>query len=159
MAAQYSISATGKFGPKIIFNIIRRIDMSMALGNLAQELVRPYSDRYVVTSVQVGSSETGPFKDALLTDPCVILSDMGYRYMECMRWRRRTSCRRAGCAGTECLHCADGLTGAIKDCHSSEKEDTQCWHRRTSTDFAMKGTSYFTSEYCAQLLNLVAQIL
>ena len=57
--------------------------MSMALGNLAQELVRPYSDRYVVTSVQVGSSETGPFKDALLTDLCVILSDMGYRYLVC----------------------------------------------------------------------------
>ena len=54
MAGQYSVSATGKSGTKILFDIVRKIDLSISLGDLAQEFVRCLPDPYVVISRLTG---------------------------------------------------------------------------------------------------------
>ena len=83
MAGQYSVSATGKSGTKILFDIVRKIDLSISLGDLAQEFVRCLPDPYAVKAMKVGAAETGPFKDVLLSEQSSILSDMGYRFIVC----------------------------------------------------------------------------
>ena len=45
MAVQYSVLATDKSGSKILFSIIQRIDLSVALGDLAQEFLTGMSWR------------------------------------------------------------------------------------------------------------------
>ena len=83
----YSVSVTGKVGPKVLFSVLRRVDLTLVVGELAQQLVDEFSDnecKYVVSSIKVGNSESGPYKDVLLTEQSVILQDMGYRYMMCI---------------------------------------------------------------------------
>ena len=83
----YSVSVTGKVGPKLLFSVLRRVDLTLAVGELAQQLVDEFSDdecKYVVSSIKVGNSKSGPYKDVLLTEQSVILQDMGYRYMMCI---------------------------------------------------------------------------
>ena len=83
----YSVSVKGKVGPKLLFSILRRIDLTLAIGELAQQFVDEFSDdecKYVVSSIKVGNLESGPYKDVLLTEQSVILQDMGYRYMMCI---------------------------------------------------------------------------
>ena len=73
-------SVTGKVGPKLLFSVLRRVDLILAVGELAQRLVDEFSDdecKYVVSSIKVGNSESGPYKDVLLTEQSVILQDMG----------------------------------------------------------------------------------
>ena len=77
----YSVSVTGKAGPKLLFSELRRVDLTLAVGELAQQLVDEFSDdecKYVVSSIKVGNLESGPYKDVLLTEQSVILQDMGY---------------------------------------------------------------------------------
>ena len=72
----YSVSVTGKVGPKLLFSVLRRVDLTLAVGELAQQLVDEFSDderKYVVSSIKVGNSESGPYKDVLLTEQSVIL--------------------------------------------------------------------------------------
>ena len=40
MAGQYSVSATGKSGTEILFDLVLKIDLLISLGDLAQEFVR-----------------------------------------------------------------------------------------------------------------------
>ena len=83
----YSVSVTGKVGPKLLFSVLRSLDLTLAVGELAQQLVDEFSDdecKNVVSSIKVGNSESGPYKDGLLTEQSVILQDIGYRYMMCI---------------------------------------------------------------------------
>ena len=60
----YSVSVTGKVGPKLLFSVLRRVDLTLAVGELAQQLVDEFSDdkcKYVVSSIKVGNSESGPY--------------------------------------------------------------------------------------------------
>ena len=57
----YSVSVTGKVGPKLLFSVLWRVDLTLAVGELAQQLVDEFSDgesKYVVSSIKVGNSES-----------------------------------------------------------------------------------------------------
>ena len=72
----YSVSVTGKVGPKLLFSVLWRVDLTLAVGEVAQQLVDEYSNdecKYVVSSIKVGNLESGTYKDVLLTEQSVIL--------------------------------------------------------------------------------------
>ena len=61
----YSVSVTGKVGPKLLFSVLRRVDLTLAVGELAQQLVDEFSDDSV-TSLHANMVHTDQIRLKLL---------------------------------------------------------------------------------------------
>ena len=78
----YSVSIRGKCVTNIVFDRLIRINLTLELGNIAQNCV-DVKDHYKIIRIQAAKEETGPYKDVNVDEPAQILSDLGYRFLLC----------------------------------------------------------------------------
>lgn len=82
-APGFSVSVVGKCGVKLIFDALRRINLSLSIGEVSQTICDEFSTDYIIQQVQAAREDGGPYKDCKLTESCMMLNDLGYRHLFC----------------------------------------------------------------------------
>ena len=77
----YSVSIKGKCGSAVIFDRLKRINLSQQLRLIAQSCADDVKVGYTVLKIQ--KEEAGPYKDVESDETAIILSDFGFHFLIC----------------------------------------------------------------------------
>ena len=79
----YSVSIKGKCGSAVIFDRLKRINLSQQLRLIAQSCADDVKVGYTVLKIQSSKEEAGPYKDVESDETASILSDFGFHFLIC----------------------------------------------------------------------------